>query len=56
MDSITYNTTNLKMIESINGSKSQTTFKTLELLLNDKKLLEDYIEETPEDYIKIILK
>ena len=55
-NSITYNTKSLKMIENIDGSKTQKKFKTLESLLEDKKLIEDYIAENPSEKINIILK
>ena len=54
-NSITYDTKTLKMLEIIDGSKTQKKFKTLELLLEDKKETENYILENPKDKIKIIL-
>lgn len=55
-NTITYNKETLKMIEIVDGQKTQTTFKSLELLLEDKEITEEYISENPECNMKIIIK
>ena len=44
------------MIENIDGIKTTKKFKTLEALLEDKKIIEDYIAENPSEKINIIIK
>tara|TARA_R110000824_G_scaffold41370_1_gene123163 strand:+ start:546 stop:719 length:174 start_codon:yes stop_codon:yes gene_type:complete len=55
-NTITYNKETLKMIEIVDGQKTQTTFKSLELLLEDKEITEEYISENPECNMQIIIK
>lgn len=55
-NSITYYQETLKMIEVIDGKKTQTTFKTLKELLEDKELTDEYISENPSTKMITILK
>ena len=55
MNTITYNTKTLKMIEKINGSVTRKTFKSLVLLLEEKQETEDYLLEYPESKVKLII-
>lgn len=55
-DKITYNTDTLLMIEIINGDRRQQKFDTVEELLDDKKQLEEYFVDFPEQAIPLVIK
>tara|TARA_R110001606_G_scaffold383712_1_gene546104 strand:+ start:137 stop:313 length:177 start_codon:yes stop_codon:yes gene_type:complete len=56
-NTITYYIDKLKMIEKIDGNTTSTKFQNIDLLLEDKKEVEQYILENPSSgRIKIIIK
>tara|TARA_R110002126_G_scaffold86464_1_gene208654 strand:+ start:45466 stop:45609 length:144 start_codon:yes stop_codon:yes gene_type:complete len=44
------------MIEIINGDRRQQKFDTVEELLDDKKQLEEYFVDFPEQAIPLVIK
>ena len=54
-NTIIYNRDTLKMVENINGCKTTKKFKSLDAMLEDKEITEEYILEDADCKVRVIL-